>query len=57
MTYNLSASAWELARVGQNSRCETAGRHPLYLVDNVKIYFDNNTRYFNVRFYFVSEIY
>ena len=34
-----------------------AGRHPLSLVDNVKIYFDDNTRYFNPCFYYVIEIY
>jgi hypothetical protein len=55
----LSANAWRLARVGQNGRQKTfagaamRGRWapPLSLVQNIKIYFINNTHYFRMRFY------
>jgi hypothetical protein len=53
-----SANAWRLARVGQNGRQKTFARAamrgrwapPLSLVQNIKIYFINNTHYFRTRF-------
>jgi len=30
-------------------QCKATRRHPLSLLDNIKIYFINNTRYFNAR--------
>jgi hypothetical protein len=55
----LSANAWRLALVGQNCRRKTFARAamrgrwapPLSLVQNIKIYFINNTHYFITRFY------
>ena len=38
-------------------QCEAAGGPSLSLVDNIKTYFINNTRYFNTRFYNVIKIY
>ncbi len=38
-------------------QCEAARRHPLSLVDKIKIYFINNTHYFNVRHNYVNYIY
>jgi hypothetical protein len=61
----LSANAWQLAQVGQNYRQKTFARAamwgclapPLSLVDNIKIYFINNTHYFNMRFYNIIKLY
>ncbi len=55
----LSANAWRLAQVGQNGRQKTFARAampgrwapPLSLIQNIKIYFINNTHYFRTRFY------
>jgi hypothetical protein len=38
-------------------QCEAARRHPLSLVDSIKIYFINNTCYFNARRNYVNKIY
>ena len=37
-------------------QCEVARRHPLFLVDNIKNYFTNYTRYFNARRNYVNKI-
>ncbi len=55
----LLANAWQLARVGQNGHQKTFTwaamqghwAPPLSLVQNIKIYFINNTLYFRTRFY------
>jgi hypothetical protein len=55
----LSANAWQLAWVGHNGRQKTFARTPmrgrwappLSLVQNIKIYFINNTHCFRTRFY------
>ena len=39
-------------------QCKAARRHPLSLVDNIKIYFINNTHHFNTRLnYFINLYY
>ncbi len=60
----LLANAWPLAGVGQNGRQKTFTRAamqgrwapPLSLVQNMKIYFINNTHYFRTRFYITIKI-
>ena len=37
-------------------QCKAARRHPLSLVDNIKIYFINNTRYFNARLNYIINL-
>jgi hypothetical protein len=34
-------------------QCKAARRHPLSLVDNIKIYFINNTHHFNTRLNYI----
>jgi hypothetical protein len=61
----LLANAWRLAQVGQNGRQKTFARAAmqgcwapsLSLVDNIQIYFINNTHYFNTRFYIIIKLY
>jgi hypothetical protein len=60
----LLANEWQLARVGQNVRQKTFARAamqgcwvpPLSLVQNIKIYFINNTHYFRMRFYIIIKL-
>ncbi len=59
-----SANAWQLARVGQNGHQKTFARAamqgrwvpPLSLIQNIKIYFINNTHYFRMRFYIIIKL-
>jgi len=38
-------------------QCEAARCHPLSLVDNIKTYFINNTRYFNAQLNYTINLY
>jgi hypothetical protein len=61
----LLVDAWQLAQVGQNGCQKTLTQAamqgcwapPLSLVDNIKIYFINNTHYFNTWFYIIIKPY
>jgi hypothetical protein len=61
----LSANVWQLAQVSQNGRQKTFTQAampgcwapPFSLVDNIKIYFINNTHYFNTWFYIIIRIF
>ena len=44
-------------RYCHKQQCKAARCHPLSLVDNIKIYFINNTCYFNARCNYVNKIY
>ncbi len=41
----------------QEQQCKAARRHPLSLVDNIKIYFINNARYFYARLNYIINLY
>jgi hypothetical protein len=62
LPYQPMSGNWQgLAKIAakrhcQEQQCEAARRHPLSLVDEIKIYFINNTRYFNTRRNYVNKI-
>ena len=63
LPYRLMCGNWHrLAKMAgkrphHEQQCKAARRHPPSLVDNIKIYFINNTRHVNTRFNYIINLY